>query len=104
MNIYAIEKDIQIIGIKANKSLKVNEGTEEKKEIFNVNDNLYINFDINKKQLILKINYLSESAICLCMLDDGRLVSSSSDSNIIIYNKITYKPDIRTQRRCKLLD
>ena len=83
MNIYVIEKDIEIMGTKANKTLKVNDGTEEKKEIFNINDNLYINFHINKNQLILKITYHSESVICLCMLDDGRLVSGSSDSNII---------------------
>ena len=31
---------------------------------------------------------------CLCLLDDGRLVSGSSDYSIIIYNKTTYKPDI----------
>ena len=31
---------------------------------------------------------------CLCVLNDGRLVSGSSDKSIIIYNKKTYQPDL----------
>ena len=31
---------------------------------------------------------------CLSILKDGRLVSGSNDESIIIYNKITYQPDL----------
>ncbi len=52
-------------------------------------------FDIKSKQLITKINYNHILIIlCLLELDDGRLVSGSGDFNIIVYNKITFKPDI----------
>ena len=36
----------------------------------------------------------TNSVYCLCLLNDGRLVSGSDDKSIIIYNKITYQPDI----------
>ena len=31
---------------------------------------------------------------CLTILNDGRIVSGSADKNIIIYNKISFRPDI----------
>ena len=31
---------------------------------------------------------------CLSILNDGRIVSGSADKNIIIYNKISFRPDI----------
>ena len=31
---------------------------------------------------------------CLSLLNDGRLVSGSTDNSIIIYNKLTFQPDI----------
>jgi WD40 repeat protein len=43
---------------------------------------------------MLKSSYHTSPPYCLCVLSDGRLVSGSSDNNIIIYNKKTYKPDI----------
>ena len=32
--------------------------------------------------------------ICLSILNDGRLISGSRDNSIIIYNKMTYQPDL----------
>ena len=31
---------------------------------------------------------------CLALMNDGRLVSGSADNSIIIYNKLSYKPDL----------
>ena len=36
----------------------------------------------------------TSDVICLGVLNDGRLVSCAWDNSIIIYNKITYQPDI----------
>ena len=61
----------------------------------NINDiNLYNNFKINLKKPIHKLKFHKGNALCLSVLNDGRLVSGSSDTNIIVYNKITYQPDI----------
>ena len=59
-----------------------------------INNNLYNNFNINIKNPIHKLNSHTKGINCLALLNDGRLVSGSSDNKIIIYNKITYKPDI----------
>ena len=60
----------------------------------NNNNNLYDNFNINLKNPIHKLNFHINSVNCLAVLNDGRLVSGSDDKNIIIYNKMTYKPDV----------
>ena len=36
----------------------------------------------------------TDSVDCLCVLNDGRLVSGSADGLIIIYNKKTYQPEL----------
>ena len=41
------------------------------------------------------LDYHKNNVNCLAILDDGRLVSGSLDNNIIIYNKMTYEPDIK---------
>jgi WD40 repeat protein len=82
------------MGTKINKSIKSDCILKERKNQLKENDYLYNNFDINQKKLILEINYHKAEIFRLCLLDDGRLVSSSYDTNIIIYNKITYRPDI----------
>ena len=46
------------------------------------------------KNPIHKLTNHTSGIICLCILNDGRLVSGSDDKSIIIYNKITYQPDI----------
>ena len=46
------------------------------------------------KNPIYKLTNHTNYVICLCILNDGRLVSGSEDKSMIIYNKITYQPDI----------
>ena len=57
-------------------------------------DNSYDNYIIEKKNPIYKLTNHTSYVFCLCVLNDGRLVSGSDDKSIIIYNKTTYKPDI----------
>ena len=53
------------------------------------------NFDISLKNPIHTLNYHKRWILCLSILNDGRLISGSDDNSIIIYNKTTYKPDLR---------
>ena len=46
------------------------------------------------KNPVHKLTNHTATVICLCVLNDGRLVSGSYDKSIIIYNKITYQPDL----------
>ena len=46
------------------------------------------------KNPIYKLTNHSSSVLCLCVLNDGRLVSGSADNSIIIYNKNTFQPDL----------
>ena len=59
-------------------------------------------FNFISKKLFLKLSCHKEPIICLSVLNDGRLVSGSEDNNIIIYNKITFEPEltIREHRDC----
>ena len=59
------------------------------------NKNLFDNFRINSKNIILKISIDKTLLDCLCILDDGRLVSCSINGYIVIYNKITFQPDLK---------
>ena len=63
---------------------------ETKKEL----NNLYDDYNIKSKEPIHKLNVHQGNVYCLCVLNDGRLVSGSLDKSIIIYNKITYQPDL----------
>ena len=58
------------------------------------NDNLYNDFNIKLKNPIHKLNAHTACVYCLSTMNDGRLVSGSSDKSIIIYNKETYQPDL----------
>ena len=81
----------------------------DKKENFDKNKNLkrtmnvhkfgnvYNDFNIKFKNPIHKINIHTSSISCLEILKDGRLISGSYDSSMIIYNKQTYQPDIIIQ-------
>ncbi len=70
-----------------NDNINTNETTQK--------DNSYNNFDIKlKENPIHELNYHTSGVECLIMLKDGRMASSSYDNSIIIYNKITYKPDL----------
>ena len=57
-------------------------------------DNLYDDYKIENKNPIHKLTNHTNIVLCLCVMKDGRLVSGAGDNSIIIYNKITYQPDL----------
>ena len=60
-------------------------------------DNIKISFNdinINLDNPIQTLKNHTRYVDCLTVLKDGRLVSGSWDKSIIIYNKISYKPDL----------
>ena len=91
---YNSNKDIKIIyNIKEE---QINNMIYKFKNFGNIitNDMLYDDYKINIKNPIHKLTNHTSYIYCLCILNDGRLVSGSNDKSIIIYNKITYQPDI----------
>ena len=59
-----------------------------------MNNNNYLNdYNISLKNPIHILNHHIGYILCLSVLNDGRLISGSCNSLIIIYNKIIYKPD-----------
>ena len=56
-------------------------------------DNSYDNFNIKLKEPIHQLKY-QECICCATLLNDGRFVTGSSDSSIIIYNNKTFQPDL----------
>jgi len=72
-----------------NKKRKLLEGQlKYKANSFNNN-----NLNTSLKNPIHTLNYHKGRVLCLSILNDGRLISSSFDKSIIIYNKTTYQPD-----------
>ena len=59
--------------------------------------NKYSNQNIEFKTHITTLKIHTNIVLCLIILNDGRLVSGSSDNSIIIYNKETYQPNIIIQ-------
>ena len=55
---------------------------------------IYDDFKIETKRAAHILKNHKEKIYCLCVMKDGRLVSGSRDSSIIIYNKNTYQPDL----------
>ena len=84
------EKDNKINEL--NKKIKLLE-EKLKDKINNNNNNLdnNNNFDILLKNPIHILNYHKGFIYCLCILNDGRLISGSRDKSIIIYNQTIYK-------------
>ena len=81
--------------IQKNDGIKYNIGTLLKYPLKEINNNnLYNNYNIELKNPIHILNNHTLAVRCLTVMNDGRLVSCSSDGSIIIYNKETYKPDI----------
>ena len=60
----------------------------------NIITNEYDDYKIENKNPIYKLTNHTNNVYCLCVLNDGRLVSGSSDYSIIIYNKKTFQPEI----------
>ena len=88
-----------------NKNIKINYNIKEEQinnmldEIKNFGkiineDNLYDDYKIEMKNPIHKLTNHTHYVFCLCVMNDGRLVSGSVDKSIIIYNKETYQPDL----------
>jgi len=86
------EKDNKINEL--NKKIQLLEDQLKDKTNYLDINNLDNNFDISLKNPIHTLNYHKDSINCLCILNDGRLISGSDDNSIIIYNKTTYKPDL----------
>ena len=81
--------------IQKNDGIKYNIGTLLKYPLKEINNNnLYNNYNIELKTPIHILKYHNDWISCLTVMNDGRLVSGSSDGSIIIYNKETYKPDL----------
>ena len=71
---------------------KLNEIALNTNKVFNNN------FDIKSKEYpIFQLNYHKKAVNCLLLLKDGRMASTSDDGSLIIYHKITYKPDLIIQ-------
>ena len=81
--------------IQKNDGIKYNIGTFLKYPLKEINNNnLYNNYNIELKNPIHILNDHTSGVRCLTVMNDGRLVSCSSDGSIIIYNKETYKPEL----------
>jgi len=94
--------EINNINDKSNINIKIEFNIKEE-QINNLIDTIknfgYIiaiddNDKIENKNPIYTLTNHTDFVLCLCILNDGRLVSGSSDKSIIIYNKNTYKPDL----------
>ena len=70
------------------------ETTNSKEIKIKKKNDLYNNFNINTKNLILKLKCHKDELKCLTVLKDGRL-TSCSDNIIIIHKKRTYKLDLK---------
>ena len=77
---------------------KINNLLEDIKNMGNLiileEEDLYSDFNIYSKKPIHILKNHTSRVLSLIIMNDGRLVSGSSDQSIIIYNKITYQPDI----------
>ena len=82
--IFKLKEKIKILEQKLN-----NKNDDKINNYNNLND-----YNISLKNPIHSLNYHTSSIYCLSILNDGRLISGSYDSSIIIYNKIAYRPDL----------
>ena len=91
--IFALKEKIKTLEEKLNAKEKEKEKETVKENKDNINSNSYSNFNISTKIPRYKLKCHTDSILCLVLLYDGRLVSSSGE-DINIYNKITYQPDL----------
>ena len=109
LNIENITKDITTINNNIEKrkesiNINIEFNNDKEKEMNDIiklfgkielqNDYLYKDFNIQYKQPIHKLKFHTQYLHSLTVLNDGRLVSGSNDWSIIIYNKLTYEPDL----------
>ena len=88
------EKDNIIYKLKGKIKLLENKLNNKTNNINNNNTDNLNDYTISLKNPIHILNYHKNFISCLSILNDGRLISGSGDNSIIIYNKITYKPDL----------
>ena len=60
-----------------------------------ISQNDYNNFNIALKEPKYILNDHNGGVFCATVLYDGRLATGSWDNSIIIYNKETFKPDLK---------
>ena len=77
-----------------NTILKINENKNNKNEIKEKENKKLKNFKIENINNIKNLKFNKGTIFCLKTLDDGRLAAGDSKSNLIIYNKQTFNPDI----------
>ena len=64
------------------------------------NIDIFKDFKFENMNNYKTLNNNKELVYCLQILDDKRLAASDSKSNLIIYNKETFNPDITIQNNC----
>ena len=92
---YELDKDYKIeYNIEEEQINNLNDKINGLGKIITKDSDLYEDYKIENKNPLHILNYHENIVSCLCILKDGRLVSGSFDDSIIIYNKITYQPDL----------
>ena len=62
--------------------------------------NFWNNHTLNNFQILAKLEDVHSSEISsVCFFKDGWIASSSTDKSVLIYNKITFKIEIRIKER-----
>ena len=98
-----INENIKKCNLNKNMKITYNIEEEEIKNLINninnfgkiINDNnLYEDFNIELRNPTHILKNHTSCVYCLAIMNDGRLVSGSLDNSIIIYNKLTYQPDL----------
>lgn len=85
-----LKEQLKIKKVNKNQIQKPKEDETNKEK----NYDSYNDFNIKLKEPIHKLNLHTGYVYCLAILNDGRLVSGSVDKSIIIYNKVTFQPDL----------
>ena len=68
------------------------------------NIDIFKDFKFENMNNYKTLNNNKELVYCLQILDDKRLAASDSESNLIIYNKVSFNPDITIQNNCSALN
>ena len=119
-NCINIEKNIKDIN-KINECIEKFHSNDNKKIIFELDDkkindisekiknleikkDFYEDFNIELKNPIHILNSHTSNIYCITILKDGRLASGGRDNSIIIYNEVSFKPDIiiKEHKNCVL--
>jgi hypothetical protein len=87
----------------SNAQQKINEKKLNENNINILNNNNFNNFKIENMNNIKTLNNNEGGIYCLKILDDGRLAAGDKYSNLIIYNKETFNPDIIIQNNLSYL-